>query len=252
MAKELPYFRFTASEWQNGDISLEDYSLKGFFIDLCSYYWIKDCSVTIAMLEKRFRGDNEYFKDLINLGIIKNEKENGFISISFLDEQFDMLSEQRKRRQEAGSKGGKQKSSNAKAELKQNSSYKDKDKYKDKYKDKPKTFSDEIRNFTGTLSSFFPDNIRNKLTEKEKLSLIDTIDKLKRIDKYTEDQILKAVKNGRNDEFWSKQFLSLSKLRKKNGDGVKYIDIFLELNKETSKQVTSVKANVIKPGDKIR
>jgi hypothetical protein len=53
MAKELPYFRFTATEWLNGDISLESFELKGLFIDLCSYYWFKDCSVTVAMLEKK-------------------------------------------------------------------------------------------------------------------------------------------------------------------------------------------------------
>ena len=33
MAKELPYFRFTAAEWLNDDISLESYELKGLFIE---------------------------------------------------------------------------------------------------------------------------------------------------------------------------------------------------------------------------
>ena len=34
MAKELPYFRFTVQEWQNGDIGIESYELKGLFIDI--------------------------------------------------------------------------------------------------------------------------------------------------------------------------------------------------------------------------
>ena len=40
MSKELPFFRFTVSEWLNDDISLESYVLKGIFIDVCAFYWI--------------------------------------------------------------------------------------------------------------------------------------------------------------------------------------------------------------------
>lgn len=135
MAKELPYFRFTAQEWQNRDISLESYELKGLFIDICSYYWVKDCSITVAMLEKRFKNDKKILNELIDLNIIKLKEDSEFIEITFLDGQFDMLSEQRKRRQDAGSKGGKKKSSNAKAKPQQKYSYKDnnKDNNKDKY-----------------------------------------------------------------------------------------------------------------------
>jgi len=133
MANELPYFRFTVQAWQNGDISLETYEMKGFFIDVCGYYWIKDCSITLALLQKKFRGMEEYIKTLIDLDIIKHEKRHDKIQIVFLDKQYDMLSEKRKRRQQAGSKGG-----NAKAKAKQTPSYKDKDKDKDKNKDKDK------------------------------------------------------------------------------------------------------------------
>ena len=38
MAKELPYFRFTVQDWQNKDISLESYEMKGLFIDICGFY----------------------------------------------------------------------------------------------------------------------------------------------------------------------------------------------------------------------
>lgn len=130
MAKELPYFRFTSQEWQNGLISLESYHLKGLFIDVCAYYWIQNCSITKAMLGKKFRNDKNELNELVKLGILKVDK-NDNVSIQFLDEQFDLLSNKRKMRQLAGAKGGKQKSSNAKAKLKQKSSYKDKDKDKD-------------------------------------------------------------------------------------------------------------------------
>jgi hypothetical protein len=130
MAKELPYFRFTVQEWQNGDISLESYELKGLFIDVCGFYWIKDCSINLALLEKRFSNARDLLKQLINIDVIKvDEYEN--ISIDFLNDQFDLLSEKRKKRQEAGRKGGLAKSSNAKELPEQSSSYKDKDKEKD-------------------------------------------------------------------------------------------------------------------------
>ena len=143
MSKELPYFRFTAFEWLNDDISLEDYQTKGVFIDVCAYYWFKDCSITKAMLEKRFSTVMPVIELLFESGIIKFRNGDDFIEISFLNKQFDELSELRKQRQSAGSKGGKQRASKAKAKLKQNPSYKDKDKDKDKEKDKnivPPTF----------------------------------------------------------------------------------------------------------------
>lgn len=128
MAKDLPYFRFTPQEWQNGDISLESYELQGFFINICCYYWVQNCSITKAMLEKKFRHDISLLEQLEKANIFHHNKKTDFIKISFLDEQFDILSTKRKLRQEAGSKGGKQKSSNATNLLKQKSSYKDKDK----------------------------------------------------------------------------------------------------------------------------
>lgn len=135
MAKELPYFRFFVSEWLNGNINLEGYMLKGVFIDVCSYYWFKDCSVTRVELEKRFKNARKYLLQLIELDIIKII-DIEFIQIDFLDEQHKILSGTLSRRQKAGSIGGKKKAGNTKAKLKHNSSYKDKD--KDNYKDKDK------------------------------------------------------------------------------------------------------------------
>ncbi len=133
MAKELPYFRFTVSEWLNDDISLESYKVQGVFASVCAFYWFQDCSITQAKLKKRFSDAQEEIEALVKLGIIK-EINDDFISIKFLDEQYDMLSEKRKKRVEAGRKGGRARASNAKAMPKQSSSYKDKDKEKDKDK----------------------------------------------------------------------------------------------------------------------
>lgn len=131
MAKELPYFRFTSAEWLNDDISLESYEVKGLFIDICAYYWSQDCDITLAKLQKRFSNATNLLKQLIQIDIIKHENKHDKIKIDFLMTQYDLLSEKRKLRQVAGSKGG-----NAKAMLKQKGSYKDKYNNKDKDKDK--------------------------------------------------------------------------------------------------------------------
>jgi hypothetical protein len=131
MAKELPYFRFTVQDWQNGKISLESFELQGLFISVCGYYWINDCRLTLTMLQKKFSNAKDLLKQLIELGIIKHENRHDKVEIEFLNIQYDLLSEKRKLRQLAGSKGG-----NAKAKVKQKHSYKDKDKDNNKDKDK--------------------------------------------------------------------------------------------------------------------
>tara|TARA_R100001244_G_scaffold78349_1_gene61871 strand:+ start:297 stop:932 length:636 start_codon:yes stop_codon:yes gene_type:complete len=151
MANELPYFRFTVQAWQNGDISLESYEMKGFFIDVCGYYWIKDCSITLAMLQKKFSNDTMIL-ELIELGIIKHENKHDKINIDYLNKQYDMLSEKRKRRQAAGSKGG-----NAKAKVKQKASYKDKDKDKDKDKNKEEKDIPTLSTFLDYIKEVKPD-----------------------------------------------------------------------------------------------
>jgi len=121
MASELPYFRFIVQEWQNGDIALESYEMQGLFISICGFYWTKDCSITLALLQKKFGSEKELLmiEKLIECKIIKHEKRFDKVEIVFLNEQFDLLSEKRKLRQVAGSKGG-----NAKAKLQQKPSYK--------------------------------------------------------------------------------------------------------------------------------
>ena len=59
-----------------------------------------------------------------------------------------------------------------------------------------------------------------------------TFEKLIRLDKKDPNNIKAAIKNGREDDFWGRNFLSPVKLRKKNDDGVFYIDVFLNLNRK--------------------
>lgn len=141
MSKELPYFRFTPAEWQNGKISLESLSVQGLFLQVCCYYWICNCDVTFENIKKKFKNNLKIIILLIDSEIIYFDEKTDIISINFLNEQFDLLSDSRKKRQISGSLGGKQKASNAKAMLKQNPSYKDNDKEKDNDKDKDNTIT---------------------------------------------------------------------------------------------------------------
>lgn len=153
MANELPYFRFTVQAWQNGKIGVERYELKGLFMDICGYYWVQDCHMTLPLLEKKFPNDKNMIKELIDLGILKHERRHNRIEVEFLVNQRLLLNEKRKVRQDAGSKGGK-----AKAKLKQNPSYKDNNKDK---------IDIELRktSFASTLEPFLKIYGRNMLNE---------------------------------------------------------------------------------------
>ena len=87
-------------------------------------------------------------------------------------------------------------------------------------------YSDEIRNFTGSLSKLFNEDIVSKLTKQEANKWNDCIDKLIRIDKKQKKEIEEVVKWARNDDFWKRNFLSLLKLRKKDSNGIMYYDVF--------------------------
>lgn len=108
MAKDLPYFKFFCSEWNDGDITLETYEHQGLFINICSYYWSNECNVNFDKLLKRFRGYEELIDDLSAAELFKI-KEDRFISISFLDEQRDERAVKSKVNSINGAKGGRPK-----------------------------------------------------------------------------------------------------------------------------------------------
>ncbi len=53
MSKELPFFKFTATEWLTGDISYESFDVQGLYIAICATYWAKNASITLAKLKQR-------------------------------------------------------------------------------------------------------------------------------------------------------------------------------------------------------
>ena len=85
MAKELPYFQFEPAEYLTKDISFCSLSAQGLFINICSFYWQRQCDLSKEQFLRRFNYPNE-FEELIKEGVIDIENEK--IKIKFLDSQY--------------------------------------------------------------------------------------------------------------------------------------------------------------------
>jgi hypothetical protein len=232
MAKELPYFRFTVQEWQNGDIDLEPYEIKGLFIDICGFYWLRDCAVTKELLFKKYRNDLALLEQCFTIGVLKVDEQNGFVSIGFLDEQFDLLSEKRKKRQKAGKLGGLKKASNAKATPKQKSSYNDNDNDNYNLPEKPK-FPEDSNEFI--LSEYLFKKIKSRNPNHKAPNFQNwsaVFDKILRIDKRDKSDVSRVIKWAQEDYFWQNNILSPGKLREQ------YDQLYLKMSQSGSKQAS--------------
>jgi hypothetical protein len=103
MAKELPYFKFEPSEWENGNIQICSREAKGLFIDLCSIYWSRLGELPYALaLQKHCNGDATLIQELKDADILQvNEQQ---IIIEFLDEQLDEFQKTSEKRRKAANK----------------------------------------------------------------------------------------------------------------------------------------------------
>ena len=96
-----------------------------------------------------------------------------------------------------------------------------------------KVFSEEIENCFKACLKHFEFHLLPK--DKDCFKWKETIDKLHRIDKIPYDMIVQIVQWARNDAFWSKNFLSLRKLRNKDKNGTMYVVVFSEKMKSLNK-----------------
>jgi hypothetical protein len=106
MAKELPYFKFEPAEYLTKNISFCSLSAQGLFINICSYYWQRNCKLTIDQVLKRLNYQEEV-DELISEGIIDLNGE--FITIKFLDNQLVDVEKTSKQNSANGAKGGRPK-----------------------------------------------------------------------------------------------------------------------------------------------
>ena len=108
MATNLPYFKFYSSEWNDGDITLESFQTQGVFINICSLYWSRECSLTLDKLIRRFPNSENDIMLLIKENLIKN-LDDGTIKIRFLDEQYKGRDGRSSTSKTNGAKGGRPK-----------------------------------------------------------------------------------------------------------------------------------------------
>lgn len=104
MAKELPYFKFEPAEYLTKDISFCSLSAQGLFINICSYYWQRGCSLNKEQLLRRLNYPKE-LDELIQEGVI-DLIENS-ISIKFLNIQLNDVEKVSVTNSNNGKKGGR-------------------------------------------------------------------------------------------------------------------------------------------------
>jgi len=90
MAKELPYFQFEPAEYLTKDVSFCSLSAQGLFINICAYYWQRECQLTKTQLFKRLKYEDE-LNELISEGVIDVDGEK--ITIKFLLDQYQVIKE---------------------------------------------------------------------------------------------------------------------------------------------------------------
>lgn len=111
MAKDLPYFKFDAAEWINGNITLEDFYLQGVFINVCAYYWFKLGDLKLTEVKRRLTNiQPTALNSLIESGLL--HIENDKLRIGFLDEQLAERTKKSAINSENGRKGGAPKGNN--------------------------------------------------------------------------------------------------------------------------------------------
>jgi hypothetical protein len=171
MSKELPFFKFNATEWITGNISYESFELQGAFISVCAEYWNRNNNLTTDEAKLRLR--NATIVDLlIEKAYLKTKKNK--IVISFLDKEREDIESKRLKLSESGRKGGLSK---AKASPKQASSIKEEDKEVDK---------DIYRSFAHlSISNADIEKLLDKYSINEIDEVLDSIENFKGNKKYT-------------------------------------------------------------------
>lgn len=115
MAKDLPYFKFIISEWNDGDVTLCSMEAQGLFVNLCSIYWSQEGELSLAKAKRRFSQiDATVFDELINDRIIKVNGDE--VVINFLDEQLEERGKLSEKNAENAAKGWEKRKKEATAE----------------------------------------------------------------------------------------------------------------------------------------
>ena len=90
-----------------------------------------------------------------------------------------------------------------------------------------------------TFAHWFRDTLPEKtnMPDRWEKSFAQTYDDLVRLDGRNDAEIRRVCQWARTDSFWSSNFQSPAKLRKRNKDGIQYYDVFLEKAYQTKRAV---------------
>lgn len=281
MSKELPFFKFTPTEWLVGKISFQPLEVQGAFIQCCCMYWKQNGLLTRKDID--YRAGKQNMNTLVEYEFVK-EDEFGNLKIDFLEEQLLHFSRIRSKRAEIGAVGGIAKAKKSIAIANESVGFakqsvadirvKSKDTYINnslmseiKISDDEKYFilkgekvdpkGDDIKYFK-IAESFRRIFIKN-LTDKEApvtnqknakfSSYTNPIRHMMEIDEVTIEQIREASTylKSPEGEFWKSNILSTKKLREK-------ISVLLAKKNEvkTSNQKVDFKNNIQVPDPKKR
>ncbi len=95
---KLQWFKFAPSDWMMGKIQRCPEVTQARFLRLCCLYWNKECELSYEDAEIEI--DDEHLSMLIRKKVICNN--NSFISISFLDSQFQEINETSSEKSKSG------------------------------------------------------------------------------------------------------------------------------------------------------
>lgn len=215
----------------------------------------------LPILSKRYGSSAEKFKTVVlNYGLFEVFEGDNFFSPSLCDRMgiYDKYCEQRRL---AGSKGGKQKQAHAKhmlstcvAQVKHDSSEWSGVECKGSIEDKSSLPTTPAKPLSKAFeSSPFKDQAYKFADWFDVECRADSIqysDKVRdnwawvwyalmELDKRTnKEEIKSAIKWARADKFWSTNFYTPLKLRERNGDGVMYLDVFIEKYRKAKPAIT--------------
>ena len=226
--------------------------LKGFFImaeNKKSFLIYCDLIHTVEKLDDEMAG--KLFKHLLRYVNDKDPTpENQIVDLVFEPiklqlkrdlKRYESILEKRSRAGKASAEKRKQMSTHVESVEHTSANPTDTDTVTDTVTDnvidikKEKSFKKEVWDCYDSLIHFFPQHLWPKNPE----NWLDTIKKLNSIEKVPFEKIIEITKLAREDDFWSKVFLALPKLRKKDKDGIKYIVVFNEKFK-TSANVKTI------------
>ena len=183
-----------------------------------------------SKLMKRFKWSKSKLRSFLRMietdGMIRvdsDTKKTILTVVKYSDYQHSETAKKpRKDRKETASRLREDTNKNEKNEKNENN---DKEEIKERPKKPKKVFSEDVINCYYSILPFF-DELNQPKKDSEIVKWQDTIDKLNRIDGLSFEDIIHLTQKTRQDDFWSKNFLTINKLRTKNKEGVLFWKVF--------------------------